>query len=265
MAITITKPTVGGSQDTWGETLNQALDTITDGVNGTTGDIAPNLTSGQWKVGGVAITSTGDEINVLDGNTNATSTTIVSSDAVVFNDGGTMKQVSMSDINTFIQASSGSVGNGTITISAGNALTGGGNFTANQSGATTVTLNHQDTSSQSSVNNSGTTVIQDVTLDGYGHVTGLTSATIPAAGSSGPSFDTVGSLAVGGPSTGSNGIHTHSAGTNYSGSNISFGNSTGSGTWKCISPSSRSNTYNYNDNPTTTINYIRPGLYERIS
>ena len=41
----------------------------------------------------------------------------------------------------------------------------------------TVQFNHADTSSQSSVNNSGRTYIQDVTLDAYGHVTGLVSAT----------------------------------------------------------------------------------------
>ena len=38
-------------------------------------------------------------------------------------------------------------------------------------------FSHTDTSSQSSVNNSGRTYIQDITLDTYGHVTGLTSAT----------------------------------------------------------------------------------------
>jgi len=41
-----------------------------------------------------------------------------------------------------------------------------------------IKISHQDTSSQSSVNNSGQTVIQDVTLDTYGHVTGLASTTI---------------------------------------------------------------------------------------
>jgi hypothetical protein len=40
------------------------------------------------------------------------------------------------------------------------------------------TVNHADNSSQSSVNNSGRTVIQDVTLDAYGHVTGLNSSTL---------------------------------------------------------------------------------------
>jgi hypothetical protein len=59
------------------------------------------------------------------------------------------------------------------TITAGSGLTGGG--TGN------VTLNHADTSSQGSVNNSGATVIQDVTLDTYGHVTNLNSTALTPA------------------------------------------------------------------------------------
>ena len=41
-----------------------------------------------------------------------------------------------------------------------------------------IQIDHNDTSSQASVDNSGNTVIQDVTLDTYGHVTGLASKTI---------------------------------------------------------------------------------------
>ena len=41
----------------------------------------------------------------------------------------------------------------------------------------TTTFSHTDTSNQGSVNNSGRTYIQDITLDTYGHVTALTSAT----------------------------------------------------------------------------------------
>ena len=67
--------------------------------------------------------------------------------------------------------------NATITLSAGGALTGGGNFTTDQSSNETITFNHADTSSQGSVNNSGRTYIQDITLDTYGHITGITSAT----------------------------------------------------------------------------------------
>jgi hypothetical protein len=71
--------------------------------------------------------------------------------------------------------------NATITLSAGNGMTGGGAFTTDQSANETITLSHADTSSQASVNNSGATVIQDVTLDTYGHVTGLESATLSAS------------------------------------------------------------------------------------
>jgi len=63
-----------------------------------------------------------------------------------------------------------------FTITGGNALT-----TAVSGDA--VTINHDDTSSQSSSNNSGQTFIQDITLDTYGHVTGIGTAT--ASGSSG--------------------------------------------------------------------------------
>jgi len=65
--------------------------------------------------------------------------------------------------------------NATITVSASSGLTGGGNFTTDQAINQTITISHADTSSQASVNNSGVTVIQDVTLDTYGHVTGLAS------------------------------------------------------------------------------------------
>ncbi len=59
----------------------------------------------------------------------------------------------------------------TIDIAGGNAIS------TVVSATDTVTINHDDTSSQASVNNSGRTFIQDITLDTYGHVTGITSAT----------------------------------------------------------------------------------------
>ena len=59
-------------------------------------------------------------------------------------------------------------------VTAGGGISGGGT-----SGS--VTVSHADTSAQSSVNNSGATVIQDVTVDGYGHVTGLGSKTMTLA------------------------------------------------------------------------------------
>ena len=76
---------------------------------------------------------------------------------------------------------SSAVGSGnTLTINGGNAID------ATRSG-NTVTINHSDTSSQGSVNNSGMFFIQDVTLDTYGHVTGLgsTQATLSGLGYTG--------------------------------------------------------------------------------
>lgn len=59
----------------------------------------------------------------------------------------------------------------TISISAGSGLTGGGTLEANR------TISHADTSTQASVSASGRRYITGVTLDTYGHVTGLTTGT----------------------------------------------------------------------------------------
>ena len=77
---------------------------------------------------------------------------------------------SPSAIRTFIGAASSSVVSGVTSVATGGGLTGG-------TITSTGTLSHADTSSQGSVNNSGNTYIQDVTLDTYGHVTGISSAT----------------------------------------------------------------------------------------
>ena len=60
----------------------------------------------------------------------------------------------------------------TVNVIAGAGLTGGGALTAN------VTISHADTSAQASVNNSNGTVIQDITLDTYGHITAIGSVNL---------------------------------------------------------------------------------------
>ena len=99
-----------------------------------------------------------------------------------------MRHGSAAAVRTFIN-----VADGATNVTNNNQLTNGAGYTTNVGDITgvtagsgisgggtsgTVTINHSDTSSQSSVNNSGATVIQDVTLDTYGHVTGLTSHTM---------------------------------------------------------------------------------------
>lgn len=48
------------------------------------------------------VTSTATEINVIDGDTSATSTTLADADRFVTNDNGTMKQVALTDVKTYL-------------------------------------------------------------------------------------------------------------------------------------------------------------------
>jgi hypothetical protein len=83
------------------------------------------------------VTSTAAEINIIDGNTSATSTTLVDADRVVVNDNGTMVQVAMTDIKTYI-------GGGTewqaIKTGAYTASAGQGVFVNTTSSAFAITL-----------------------------------------------------------------------------------------------------------------------------
>jgi hypothetical protein len=90
MAISITKPTVGGSEDTWGTQINTALDTIVDSVNS-------------------HLTATAAEISLLDG---AVSNTVVNSKVVVYGSAGEVQA-------TTVQATTVDLGDWTVTESAG--------------------------------------------------------------------------------------------------------------------------------------------------
>ena len=52
-------------------------------------------------IGGTNVTTTAAELNILDGDTAATSTTVADADRVVFNDNGTMKQVAVTDLAAY--------------------------------------------------------------------------------------------------------------------------------------------------------------------
>jgi hypothetical protein len=52
----------------------------------------------------VAVTSTATELNIMDGDTSASSTTLVDADRLVTNDAGTMKQVALSDVKTYLSS-----------------------------------------------------------------------------------------------------------------------------------------------------------------
>ena len=49
-------------------------------------------------------TTTYSELNIMDGDTSATGTTLVNADRLVVNDNGTMKQVAISDVKTYLNS-----------------------------------------------------------------------------------------------------------------------------------------------------------------
>lgn len=198
MAITITKPTVGGSEDSWGTTLNTILDDVVLEINSNadgTNTVTPNLGSG-WEVGGVAVTSTAAELNILDGvtataaelntldgDTAAISTDVVDADRVVFNDDGTMKQVAVSDLKTYINASAGAGSVTSVALSvptglsvSGSPITTSGTLAISLAGGYTIPQTSQIPSS-SDINNWNTAYgWGDHSSQGY-----LTSAAAPTS------------------------------------------------------------------------------------
>ena len=66
------------------------------------------------KLDGATVSTT--ELNVIDGDTAATSTTLVDADRVVVNDDGTMKQVAISDLSTYMSGKLFKNSSGTWTI-----------------------------------------------------------------------------------------------------------------------------------------------------
>ena len=52
----------------------------------------------------LSVTATAAELNIMDGNTSATGTTLADADRLVTNDNGTMVQVALSDVKTYLSS-----------------------------------------------------------------------------------------------------------------------------------------------------------------
>ena len=143
-------------------------------------DVTGNITI-SGTVDGRDVSADGTKLDTIESNATADQTAAEILTAIKTVDGTTSGldadlldgQHAIDIINSASASAANNINNSTITISAGNAIDGGGTFTLNQTANSSITINHADTSSQASVLGSGGQVIQDVVLDTYGHVTGL--------------------------------------------------------------------------------------------
>jgi hypothetical protein len=93
--LTVDNVIINGS--TIGHTGDTDLMTVASGVLTVAGEVSMTTLD----IGGTNVTSTAAELNIMDGGTSATGTTLADADRVVVNDNGTMKQVAMTDISTY--------------------------------------------------------------------------------------------------------------------------------------------------------------------
>jgi hypothetical protein len=88
-----------------GVTSTAAELNILDGVTSTAAEL--NILDG--------VTATTTELNIMDGDTAASSTTLADADRVVVNDNGTMKQVALTDFETYFESAIDTIG-GNLTV-----------------------------------------------------------------------------------------------------------------------------------------------------
>jgi len=89
---------------------------------------------------GTAISSTAAELNIVDGDTAATSTTLADADRVVVNDNGTMVQVALTDFETYFESALDTLANVTTVgaLDAGSITSGFGAIDNGSSAITTT-------------------------------------------------------------------------------------------------------------------------------
>ena len=98
------------------------------------------LLIGTLNDGSTSLTATIAELNIMDGGTSATSTTIVDADRVIVNDNGTMKQVAVTDLSAYFDDEITAMGNlvETGALNAGSITSGFGAIDIGSSAFTTT-------------------------------------------------------------------------------------------------------------------------------
>jgi hypothetical protein len=102
--VIVNGTTIGHTDDTDLITLADGIATVAGEISVTTLDIGgTNVTSTAAELNILdGVTATATELNIMDGDTSASSTTLADADRVVTNDNGTMKQVALTDVKTYL-------------------------------------------------------------------------------------------------------------------------------------------------------------------
>ena len=127
---------------------------ILDGVTSTAAEL--NILDG--------VTSTAAELNIMDGDTSATSTTLADADRVVVNDNGTMKQVALTDFETYFEAAL-DTGTNLTTVGALNAGSITSGFGAIDIGSSNLTATGTISLVATSFNDNNITNVGSIQLD----------------------------------------------------------------------------------------------------
>ena len=138
--VIINGTTIGHTDDTDLITLADGIATVAGEISVTTLDIGgTNVTSTATELNLLdGVTSTTAELNRVDGDTSASSTTLADADRVVVNDAGTMKQVALTDFETYFESALDTLSNVT-TVGALNSGSITSGFGAIDNGSSAIT------------------------------------------------------------------------------------------------------------------------------
>jgi hypothetical protein len=160
-------------------TITTNLTTGQDVFVGRNLDVTGNaVIDGNLTVSGTTTTVNTETVTIADNiillNSDATGTPSQNGGIEIERGSSTNVQLRWNEANDYWQVGEG---NDPIysRVATASWLNVGGGLTYN---STTGQFAHTDTSSQSSVNNSGNTFIQDISVDAYGHITDLVSSTV---------------------------------------------------------------------------------------
>jgi len=120
-------------------TITGELDAATLDISGDV-DVDGTLETDALSINGTAVTATAAELNTIDGNTSATSTTLADADRFVVNDNGTMKQVALPDLTTYLGGNLGILSSVTAVgaLNSGSITSGFGSIDTGSSTITTT-------------------------------------------------------------------------------------------------------------------------------